>query len=61
MEQLKKHKKVWLLLAISIFLYLVVLRPIISDSSEQMNTSDVVAASTSGKIGVLMMVKPIVR
>lgn len=52
MEQLKKHKKVWLLLAISIFLYLVVLRPIISDSSEQMNTSDVVAASTSGNRSV---------
>lgn len=48
MEQIKKHKKVWLLLAISIFLYLVVLRPIISDLSEQMNTSDVVAASTAG-------------
>ncbi|WP_127058679.1 helix-hairpin-helix domain-containing protein [Veillonella ratti] len=47
MEQLQKHKKVWLLLAISIFLYLVVLRPIISDSSEQMNTSDAVAASTA--------------
>lgn len=52
MEQLKKHKKVWLLLAISIFLYLVVLRPIISDSSEQMNTSDAVAASTAANRSV---------
>lgn len=52
MEQLKKHKKVWLLLAISIFLYLVVLRPIISDSSEQMNTSEAVAASTAGNRSV---------
>lgn len=47
MEQIKKHKKIWICLCISIFLYLVVLRPIISDSAYQMNTSDASVASAT--------------
>ena len=53
MEQFKKHKKIWILLSISIFLYLIVLRPIISDSTDQMNTSGTVTATdtNSNKAG----------
>ncbi|SUP41239.1 helix-hairpin-helix domain-containing protein [Veillonella criceti] len=39
MEQLKKYKKLWLCLGIACMVYLLVLRPIITDSEAQMNST----------------------
>lgn len=45
MEQLKKYKKLWLCLGVACMLYVLVLRPIITDSEEQLNSNGPMVAT----------------
>lgn len=45
MEQLKKYKKLWLCVGVACMLYVLVLRPIITDSEEQLNSNGPMVAT----------------